>query len=221
MIKVLIADDHLIIRKGIKQLLEADPEIKVTGEASDGNEAICKVRENDYDVILLDISMPGKNGLEALSELRAEKPEIAVLFLSMYSEDRYAIRAFKEGASGYLTKEKTPDELISAIKKVAAGKKYVSASLAEKLVTDLGTNKHELPHECLSNREYSVLCMIASGKAIRDIADEMSLSPKTISTYRSRILKKMGLKNNMEMIHYAIKTGLSTNLDDCQTIISQ
>ena len=209
MIKILVADDHAIVREGLKQIVREMPDMKVTGEAADGHEVMKLVREEDWDVVLLDIGMPGRSGLDILKELKVEKPEIQVLMLSMYPEEQYAVRALKAGASGYLTKESVPNELILAIRKVSAGGKYVSTSLAEKLAYDLVADVEKPLHEALSDREYQVMCMIAKGETIKDIADELCLSIKTISTYRSRILDKMRMKNNAELMHYAIKHNLA------------
>jgi two-component system invasion response regulator UvrY len=208
MINILIADDHTIVRKGLKQILAETPDMVVADEASNGYEVLEKVRKNNFDVLLLDISMPGKSGLDILKELKAEKPKLPVLVLSMYPEEQYAIRVLRAGASGYLTKESAPDELVVAMRKVAQGKKYVSPSLAEKLAFDLEMDTTKPPHEMLSDREYQFLCMIASGKTVGEIAENLLLSAKTISTYRARILEKMKMKNNAELTHYAIQNRL-------------
>lgn len=208
MIKVLITDDHAVVRKGLKQIIDETPGMLAADEASSGNEALEKIRKNDYDVVLLDISMQGKSGLDTLKELKLERPGLPVLILTIYPEEQYAVRVLKAGASGYLTKESAPEELVTAIKKVAEGGRYISPSLAEKLAFNIGADTDIDPHERLSDREYQVMCMIASGKTVSEIADEMSLSVKTISTYRSRILEKMEMKNNAEMTHYAIKKEL-------------
>ena len=208
MIKILIADDHAIIREGLKQILAETSDMVVAGEAADGREVLDQVRKDDYDLVLLDIAMPGRGGLDTLRQLKHEKPKLPVLVLSMYPEEQYAIRAFKAGASGYLTKESAPEELISAIRKVTQGGKYVSSSLAEKLAFNLEKDTEKPLHEMLSDREYEVIIMIASGKTVKEIAEKLSLSVKTISTNRVRALKKMGMKNNAEIIYYAIKKGL-------------
>ena len=208
MIKILIADDHSIVREGLKQIVAESPEMAVRGEAVNGQQVLKLVHKTDYDLILLDIAMPGRGGIDTLKQLKIEKPEIPVLILSMYPEDQYAVRAIKAGASGYLTKESAPEELIGAIKKVAQGGKYVSTDLAEKLVENLGKNTEKPDHTMLSDREYQVMIMIATGKTVKEIADELSLSVKTISTNRARALKKMGMKNNAEFTYYAIKQGL-------------
>lgn len=205
MIKILIADDHVIVRTGLKQILSETSDVVVTGEAGDGNETINKVYENDYDMVLLDISMPGRGGLEVLAEIKKKKPDLPVLILSMHPEEQYAVRALRTGASGYLTKESAPEELIKAIRKVSRGGKYVTASLAERLAYAIKIDVEKPRHETLSNREYQILCMIASGKTAKQISEELSLSVKTISTYRCRILNKMNMKNNAELTYYAIQ----------------
>ena len=208
MIKILIADDHSIVREGLKQIVAESPEMTVRGEAVNGQQVLKLVHKTDYDLVLLDIAMPGRGGIDTLKQLKIEKPEIPVLILSMYPEDQYAVRAIKAGAAGYLTKESAPEELIGAIKKVAQGGKYVSTDLAEKLVENLGEDTEKPDHTMLSDREYQVMIMIATGKTVKEIADELSLSVKTISTHRARALKKMGMKNNAEFAYYAIKQGL-------------
>jgi len=208
MIKILIADDHSIVREGLKQIVAESPEMAVRGEAVNGQQVLDLVYKTDYDLILLDIAMPGRGGIDTLKQLKIEKPEIPVLILSMYPEDQYALRAIKAGASGYLTKESAPEELIGAIKKVARGGKYVSTDLAEKLVENLGKDTEKPDHTMLSDREYQVMTMIATGKTVKEIGDELSLSVKTISTNRTRALEKMGMKNNAEFTYYAIKQGL-------------
>jgi two-component system invasion response regulator UvrY len=208
MIKILLADDHAIVRRGLKQIIAETPDMMVVDEASNGHEVLTKVMRHDYSVILLDISMPGKSGLDVLKELKNERPKLPVLILSMYPEEQYAVRVLRAGASGYLTKEGAPEELIYAIRKVVQGKKYVSASLAEKLVFDLDGDSQKPLHESLSDREFQVLCMIASGKTVSDISEELALSVKTISTYRTRLLEKMKMKNNAELTHYAVQNHL-------------
>ncbi len=207
-IRLLIGDDHAVVRKGMKQILAETKDIVVADEAGNGREVLEKVRKSDFDMVLLDISMPGRDGLEILKELKSLKPKLPVLMLSMYPEEQYAVRSLRSGASGYLTKDSAPDELISAIRKVSSGGKYVSASLAEKLALKLGADVEKPLHEALSDREYQVMCMIASGKAVKEIGEELSLSVKTVSTYRSRILEKMRLKGNAELTRYAIDNKL-------------
>ena len=208
MIKLLIVDDHQIVREGLKQILSETSDIVAAGEASNGGEALSKVWKNNYDIVLLDIYMPGKSGLEVLKELKNAKPKLKILLLSMYPEEHYAVRGLRAGASGYLTKDKAPDELIDAIRRVSLGGKYVSASLAEKLAFDLEKDSDKPPHERLSDREYEVMRLIASGKTVKDIAQELSLSVKTISTYRARLLMKMDMENNAQITRYAIQNTL-------------
>lgn len=208
MIKILIVDDHPVVRKGLRQIVEETKDITVADEAETGHEVLKKVKKNKYDVVLLDISLPDMNGLEVLRELKSEHPEINVLILSIYPEEQYAMRAFRGGASGYLTKEKLPDELILAIKTVKQGRKYITPSVAELLAINIEKDRNGLPHEVLSDREFRIMCMVASGKTASDIADELSLSVKTVSTYRYRILKKMKMKNNAEIIRYVIEQKL-------------
>ncbi len=209
MIRVLIADDHAIVRKGFLQIVNETPDMRVVGEASNGQEILEKVRELDCDVLVLDISMPRFSGLESLREIRYLRPELPVLILSMHAEDQYAIRSLKAGAAGYLNKESAVDELVAAIRKVVSGGKYLSVSAAEKIALEIGNNSDKAPHERLSNREYSVLLMIGNGKSISEIADELSLSVKTVSTYRTRILEKMNLNTNADLIRYVIENNLS------------
>jgi two-component system, NarL family, invasion response regulator UvrY len=208
MLRVLIADDHPVFRRGLKQIIDDTFDMSVAGEATDGLEALRKATTCDYDVVLLDISMPLKNGLDVLSRLKAERPALPVLMLSMHPEEQYAVRALKTGASGYLTKESAPEEMLSAIRKVSKGGKYVSASLAETLASMLNNDGERLPHEALSNREYQVMLLIASGKSVSEIAQVLSISVKTVSTYRARILEKLGMTNNAEIIRYATKNEL-------------
>ncbi|TKJ30852.1 DNA-binding response regulator [bacterium (candidate division B38) B3_B38] len=208
MIKILIADNHPIVRQGLKQILRKTCDMVVADEASNGQEVLDKVWKNDYDVILLDISMPGRSGLDVLKQLKSQKPELPILVLTMHPEEQYAVRVLRAGASGYLTKESAPNELIKAIRKVSQGRKYVSSSLAEKLAFGLEIYSERPLHETLSDREYEVMRMIASGKRVKEIAEELFLSIKTISTYRSRILEKMKMKSNAELMHYAIQNKL-------------
>jgi two-component system, NarL family, invasion response regulator UvrY len=208
MIKILIADDHTIVREGLKQILAETDDMMVAGEATNGHEVLEMVRKEDWDLVLLDLAMPGKDGLDTLKELKQEKPKLPVLILSIYPEEQYAVRLLKAGASGYLTKESAPDELIAAIRKVSQKGKYVSASLGEKLAFYVEADGAQPNHELLSDREYKVMLLIASGKTVTEIADQMFLSVKTVSTYRVRALKKMGMRNNAEFMYYALKHGL-------------
>ena len=208
MIRILIADDHQIVREGLKQILAETSDMAVVAEASNGQEVLIRLDKNTVDVVMLDISMPGRSGLDILKQLRSDYPKLPVLILSMYSEEQYAMRALRAGASGYLTKDSAPEELIDAIRKIFSGKKYVSASLAEKLAVYLDEGQEKPLHQALSDREYQVMCMIASGKAVKEIASNLNLSVKTISTYRSRILDKMRMKSNASLTHYAIHNQL-------------
>jgi DNA-binding NarL/FixJ family response regulator len=210
LIKIFIADDHAIVREGLKQILSETSDMVVTDETGDGREVMKKIYENDFDVVLLDIAMPGRSGLEVLEELRQKRPDLPVLILSMHPEEQYAVRALRTGASGYLTKESAPEELINAIRKVSKGRKYVTASLAERLASAVEIDVDKPLHETLSNREYQVLCMIASGRTVKQISETLLLSVKTISTYRCRILSKMKMKNNAELTYYAIQNRLVT-----------
>jgi two-component system invasion response regulator UvrY len=208
MIRILIADDHPVFRRGLKDLIQESSEMVVAAEAANGREALAKARTGDYDVVLLDISMPFQNGVDVVAQLKRERPELPVLMLSMHPEQQYAVRALRAGASGYLTKESAPKELLTAIRKVSEGGRYVSASLAEHLASVVQGDAEALPHESLSRREYQIMCVIASGKTVSEAAAELSLSPKTISTYRVRLLKKMNMENNAELIRYAMKNQL-------------
>jgi DNA-binding NarL/FixJ family response regulator len=208
MVKILIADDHPIVRKGLKEILAEHPDMKVLGEAQNSQEVLNLIRKENWDVVVLDITMPGRDGLDVLKDMKKVRPKLPVLVLSIHPEEQYGVRALKAGASGYLTKESAPDRLVSAIRKILERGKYVSPSLAEKLAFDLERDTDRLPHEGLSDREYQVLALIASGKPVGEIGRELSLSAKTISTYRSRILGKMGMKNNAELIQYAIRNKL-------------
>jgi len=208
MIRILIADDHPVVRQGLKQIVAETSDMVVTDEASNAQEVLDKAWNNDYDVVVLDITMPGRDGLDILKQLKVEKSGLPVLILSIHPEEQYAVRALKAGAAGYLTKGSAPEELTAAIRQVSAGKKYISSSLAEKLALHLENDTDKPIHEKLSDREYQILCKIASGEALKEIAQELFLSEKTISTYRSRILEKMNMKSNAELTYYAIKNGL-------------
>jgi DNA-binding NarL/FixJ family response regulator len=208
-IRVLIADDHAIVRQGLRQILSDTPDLTVSGEAENGVQAVQMVRTGEWDVVLMDVSMPDRNGIDALKIIKKEFPRLPVLILSMYPEEQYAIRALKAGAAGYLTKQSAPELLVTAIRQVASGKKYVSPSLAEELANAIGDDSERLPHEKLSDREYQTLCMIASGKTPTEIAEALNLSVKTVSVYRARLLEKMNLRNNAELTHYGLKHGLA------------
>ena len=208
MLRILLADDHEVVRKGLmKVLAESLQPIKVD-EARNGQEAVSKVGKSEYDLVVLDIKMPGKGGLDALKEIKQHRPKLPVLILSMHPEDQFAIRAMRAGASGYITKECASDELVLAIRKALKGEKYISGSLAQILAGELDSNSEKPPHENLSDREFQVMVMIASGKPVGAISKELCLSVKTISSYRANILLKTKMKNNAEITHYAIKNKL-------------
>jgi DNA-binding NarL/FixJ family response regulator len=206
--KVLVADDHAVVREGLKRILTQDEGIQVVAEAEDGTAALARAREADPDVVVLDMSMPGRGGLETLQELKRQWPTLGVLVLSMHPEDQYAVRVLREGADGYLSKESAAEELISALRKIHGGGKYVSPALAERLAQTVERGFEGPPHEQLSSREFQVMVLIAQGRTVSEIGDELHLSVKTISTYRARILEKMGMKNNAELMHYAIEEGI-------------
>ena len=205
MIRVLIADDHAVVRQGLKQILSGVADITVIDEATSGLEVLEKARAVEWDALVLDLSMPGRNGFDILLDLHSEMPNRPILVLSMYAEDQYAVRVLKAGASGYLTKESVPEELIQAIRKIVDGGKYISPTLAEKLAFEISAPSDRLAHDTLSDREFQVMRLIAAGKSVSHIAGELSLSVKTVSTYRGRILQKMNLKTNADLIHYAIQ----------------
>ena len=204
-VRILIADDHPVVRQGLKMMLSSDSELEVVGEARDGDEAFEMAHKVDWDVAVLDYSMPGRGGVELLSDVKHDYPDKPVLILSIYPEDPHGLRALKAGAAGYVTKESAGDELTAAVKKVASGGRYISATLAEKLALRLTPEQERPPHERLSDREYRVMWLLASGKTLQQIAEEMRLSPSTVSTYRGRILKKLGLNTNVDLVHYAMK----------------
>ena len=206
--RILIVDDHAIVREGLKLILADVEDIVVAGEADCSSRALQMARLEPWDMVLMDISMPDRNGLETLELLKKEHPGIKVLMLSMYRETQYAVRALKSGAAGYLNKQSAPDQLVDAIRLVASGKKYISAEVAQELASQVSGERAGLPHETVSNREYQTLCMIASGLTVSAIADKLALSVKTISMYRARLLQKMQLKNNAELTHYAIRNNL-------------
>ncbi|MGA7875900.1 MAG: response regulator transcription factor [Desulfoferrobacter sp.] len=208
MLKVLVADDHAIVRQGLKLILTEEFSSLMFGEARNSQELLSQMGKDNWDIVVLDITMPGRSGLDVLKEIKQLYPKTPILVLSMHPEDQFAVRVLKAGAAGYLTKENVPEEMVKAVHKVIGGGKYVSATLAEKLAFDLQTDMERPPHESLSDREYQVMCMIASGKTVKQIAEELVLSIKTISTYRARILEKLNMKNNAEMTHYAVKNGL-------------
>jgi len=208
MIKIIITDDHPIVRKGLKEILAETKDIFSVDEAGNGWEVLEKVGKTDYDVVVLDLSMPGMSGLEVLKQLKKKKSSVPILVLSRHPEEQYAVRVLKAGADGYLTKESAPNELALAIQKVARGGKYISASLADQLASYVKDESEKKPHERLSDREFQVMSMLASGKTVGEIAREMALSVNTISTYRLRILEKMKLTNNAQIMHYALNEKL-------------
>lgn len=205
---ILIADDHAIVREGVKQIIKTLPEVNLIDEASDGNIAYTKILSKNYDLVVLDISMPGITGLDLLQRMKNKDIKTNVLILSFYPQEQYAIRAFKLGASGYLSKDSASEELSLAIRKIAAGGKYVSSALAEKILFQDIELDGKLPHEQLSEREFQVMIMLAKGKSLVEIGHEIFISDKTVSTYRMRILEKMGLKNNTDLTIYALKNKL-------------
>lgn len=209
LMKILIADDHPIVREGMKQIIAKAPDMTIGGEALNGQETLAKIEAEDFDAVVLDINMPGRDGLDILKEIRRSRPTLPVLLLSMYSEDQVAVRALKAGASGFLNKESAPRELVHALRKIIGGGKYVSETLAEKLALGLDANLKAAHHDELSDREFQVLKMIASGKDVGEIAEDLFISVKTVRTYRDRIMEKMNLKNDVELARYAIKHNLA------------
>lgn len=205
MIRILIADDHRIVREGLKQILSEESGFTVAGEAANGLETLKQIREQAFDVLLMDMSMPGRSGIELIKQIKSEKPKLAILVLSMHKEEQYAVRALKAGALGYLTKESAPDQLVAAIQKIAGGGAFISSGVAERLALELGGNHDAAPHTLLSDREYQIFRMIVSGIPIGGIANELSLSVKTVSTHKTRILQKMKMTSSAELIHYAIR----------------
>lgn len=208
MIKILIADDHAIVREGLKQIVALEKDLQVTGEAGSSVELFEQLEKQSFDIIILDINMPGRSGLDIMKDLNNRFPHIPVLILSMYSEDQYGFRAIKAGASGYLKKVSAPEELVIAIKKIVGGGKYISPALAENLAKNVSVKSTKPVHENLSNREYEVMCKIASGKSAEEIADELSISINTFYSFRNRILDKMKLKSNVEITHYVLQNKL-------------
>ena len=209
MIKVILVDDHAIVREGIRRIIDDTAGITITAEASTGQEALDLIGKKKYDLVILDISMPGKNGLQTLKEIKKYDAKLPVLMLSMHAEEQYAMRAIKAGASGYLTKESASEELVSAILKTYDGRKHISQGVAELLVTDIYHNEDKQPHEYLSDREFEIFKLIVRGDSAKIIAENLSISDKTVSTYRSRILKKMNMKNTASLIYYAIENNIS------------
>lgn len=208
MIKILIADDHAIVREGLKQIVAEENDMKVSGEASNVNELFVLLKNEKWNIVVLDINMPGKSGLEALKDIKIQFPDLPVLVLSMFSEELYGMRSLKAGASGYLKKVSAPTELVNAIRMIVAGKKYISAGLAQNLATDMANDSKPATHFILSDREYQIMCDIATGKSAEEIAAELSLSIHTVYTYRNRILEKLKLRSNVDITQYAIKNKL-------------
>ena len=208
-IQILIADDHAIIRDGLKQIFSDTEDLIVAGEAANGHETLAKARQQDWDVLLLDMAMPGKNGLDLIRQIKSEKPQLPILVLSMHGEEQYALRALRAGAAGYLTKESDSELLIAVIRKVAGGGVYVSAELAEQMARERMPKSEQPPHTLLSEREYQVFLMIVAGKGLTQIADLLSLSVKTVSTHKTRILQKMSMTNQAELVRYAIANKLA------------
>jgi len=208
MIRLLIIDDHAIVRHGLRQVVADCADIKVAAEAGSSQDAIRLLRECSIDMVLLDISLPDKNGIETLKQIKRDKPALPVIMLSMHAEDEFGVRALKAGASGYVNKKSAHEQLVAAIRQVAAGRRYISPELAEELARSLGDTSDKKPHELLSDREFDTLRMLAGGKRLSEIAETLSISAKTVSVYRARLLEKTGLKNNAEIAQYAIKNGL-------------
>ena len=213
MIRIVVADDHTIVREGLKQLLSAAPDLSIVGEAQSGHEVLQRVRDLEFDVLLLDMSMPGKSGIELIKQVRGEKPKLRILVLSMHQEQQYAVRAIKAGASGYLTKDSASVQLVLAIRKVAAGGAFITEAVAEQLALGAMPRTEGLPHEALSDREFQVFRLLASGEAVSKIAEALNLSVKTVSTHKARIMQKMNMSNPAELIRYAIKHRLIDDLD--------
>ena len=208
MTRILIADDHTLVREGLKQILSATPELEVVAEAMDGDQAPAHVRSTEFDLALLDMSMPGLSGIDLIKRLKLERPKLRILVLSMHGEQQYAVRAFKAGASGYLTKDSASDQLVAAIRKIAAGGVYISAAAAEQLAMGAMDAPGELPHRSLSDREFEVFRLLVAGTSITDIADGLHLSVKTVSTHKTRILQKMNMASTAELVRYAVENKL-------------
>lgn len=205
MIRVVIADDHQILREGLTQLLRAAGDLQVIAEAADGHQALELVRTRDFDVLLLDMSMPGKSGLELIRQVKSERPRLRILVLSMHEEHQYAVRAIRAGASGYLTKESAAGELVAAIRKVAGGRAFISAEVAERLAQEAMPHSEGPPHTTLSDREFQVFRLLVNGRSVTDIAEALHLSSKTVSTHKARLMEKLGIENNADLVHYAVK----------------
>jgi DNA-binding NarL/FixJ family response regulator len=214
LIRIVIADDHAIVREGLKRIVSSISGMQVVGEAADGNQALQRVREIEFDVLMLDLSMPGRSGMELIKLVRAEKPKLRILILSMHQEMQYAVRAIKSGASGYLTKESAPTQLEQAIRKIAQGGAFISAEVAEQLALGAMPDSAVVPHECLSNREFEVFRLLVDGVSLTDIGNQLHLSVKTVSTHKANLMQKMGLRNMSEVVRYAVAHGLTDQLDN-------
>ena len=212
MIRIVIADDHAIVREGLKRIVGDAPDLNVAGEAADGTEVMKAVRELEFDILVLDLSMPGRSGMELIKLVKAEKPKLRILVLSMHQETQYAVRAIKSGASGYLTKESAPAQLEQAIRKIAGGGAYISAEVAEQLALGAMPGSDTLPHESLSDREFEVFRLLVSGEAVSEVAHKLNLSVKTVSTHKANLMQKLGLSNQTELVRYALKHGLTDPL---------
>lgn len=208
MTRIVIADDHAIVREGLKRIVAAAPDLQIVDEAADGTEVMRVVREREFDVLVLDLSMPGRSGMELIKLVKAEKPKLRILVLSMHQEQQYAVRAIKSGASGYLTKESAPAQLVQAVTKIAAGGAFISAEVAEQLALGAMPGGQAAPHESLSDREFQVMKLLVAGESVTDIATQLNLSVKTVSTHKTNLMQKMGLSNQAELVRYAIKHGL-------------
>jgi DNA-binding NarL/FixJ family response regulator len=208
-IKILIVDDHAVVRQGLRKILSEQPDMAVIDEAGSAEQLMEIVGTKKWDILIMDISMPGKSGLDVLKQLHQEQPRLPILFLSMLPEEQFAVRVLQAGASGYMTKETAPEELVKAVRKICAGGKYISSAVAEKFAGQFNSKTQQLPHEKLSEREFQVLCKIASGKPLTKIAEELYLSVKTVTTYRARVLAKMSMTSNAELIRYGVEHKLT------------
>ena len=213
MIRIIVADDHAIVREGLKGIVAPLVDMEIVGEAADGAEVLQQIREHECDVLVLDLSMPGRSGMELIKRVHTEKPALRVLVLSMHQELQYAVRAIKSGASGYLTKESATEQLEQAIRKIASGGAFLTAEVAEQLALGAMPNSDNLPHESLSNREFEVMCLLISGQSVTDIAEQLNLSAKTVSTHKANLMQKMSMQNHSELVRYAVKHGLTDQLE--------
>lgn len=217
MIRVLVADDHTLVREGLKQILQRTDDVVVEGEAANGAEAMAQIRQRDWDLLVLDMSMPGRSGVDLIRQIKDERPHLPILVLTMHAEQQYAVRALKAGASGYLTKESAPAELVNAVRKIAGGGVYMSMAIAESIALGLrNEDAGAAPHQQLSDREFTVFRQLAAGRSVTEIADQLCVSAKTVSTYKARVLQKMRMQNQAELIHYAIRHRLVDALDSSE-----